>query len=83
MFNQMSQTQNEFLLKIVEVLPRDQDEIFVKYETKTFEKVSQENYNQLIHDKTYELYNDLKMVYSFHMCEEYKCMTKEHLNVRI
>jgi hypothetical protein len=64
------------------ILLMDQDEIFVKYEIMTFEKVYQENYNQLIHDKTYELYNDLKMVYCFDMYEVHQYMMKVYLNVQ-
>jgi hypothetical protein len=44
--------------KIVVIFLMDQDEIFVIYEIMTFEKVYQDTDNQLIHDKTFELYND-------------------------
>jgi hypothetical protein len=60
----------------------DQDEIFVRYEIMTFEKVYQENYNQLIYDKTYELYNDLNMVYCLYMYEIHQHRMKEYSNVR-
>lgn len=58
----------------------DQDEIFVKYEIMTFEKVYQEIDNQLIHDKAYELYNDLNMVNYFYMYEIHQYMMKVYLN---
>jgi hypothetical protein len=60
----------------------DQDEIFVKFEIMTFEIIFQENYNQLIHGITYELYNDLNMVYCFCMYEIHQYMMKEYLNGR-
>jgi hypothetical protein len=58
----------------------DQDEIFVKYEIMTFEIIFQDNYNQLIHDITYELYNDLNMEYYFDKYEEHQYMRKEYSN---
>ena len=64
------------------ILLVDQDEIFVRSEIMTFEKVYQENYNQLIHDTTFELYNDLNMVCCLHRYEEHLYTMKEHLNVR-
>jgi hypothetical protein len=51
------------LPKIVWIFLMDQDEIFVEYEIMTFERVFQENYNLLIHDRTFESHNDLNMVY--------------------
>jgi len=72
----------ENLQKIVVILLMDQDEIFVRYEIMTFEKVYQENYNQLIYDKTYELYNDLNMVYCLYMYEIHQHRMKEYSNVR-
>jgi len=64
------------------ILLMDQGEIFVKYEIMTFEKIYQENDNQLIHDETYELYNDLNMVYCLDMYEVHQYMMKVYLNVR-
>lgn len=60
----------------------DQDKIFVRYEIMTFEKVYQDKHNQLIYDRTYELYNDLNMVYCLYMYEVHQYMMIEHLNVR-
>jgi hypothetical protein len=60
----------------------DQDEIFVEYEIMTFERVFQENYNLLIHDRTFELHNDLNMVYCLDRYEVHWYMMKGYLNVR-
>ncbi len=68
--------------KIVVILLMDHDEIFVKYEIMTFEKIYQENDNQLIYDKTYEVYNDLNRVYCLDMYEVHQYMMKEYLNVQ-
>jgi hypothetical protein len=60
----------------------DRDEIFVIYEIMIVERVYQKNDNQLIHDKTYELYNDLNKVYCLSMYEGHRYMMKEYSNER-
>ncbi len=68
--------------KIVSIFLMDQDEIFEEYEIMTFERIFQENYNPLIYDKTFELYNDLNMVYCLDMYEVHQYRMKGYLNVQ-
>jgi hypothetical protein len=60
----------------------DQDEIFVEYEKMIIERVFQENYNLLIHDRTFESHNDLNMVYCLDKYEVHRYTMKEYLNER-
>ncbi len=64
------------------ISPMDQAEIFVRFEIMTFEKVYQDNCNPQIHDKTFELYNDLNMMYCLDMYEVHQYMMKGYSNVR-
>lgn len=60
----------------------DQDEIFVEYEKMIIEKVFQESYNLSIHDRAFELHNDLNMVYCLHRYEVHRYTTKGYSNER-